>query len=847
MFGIDEFYEGMLLEARSSEEIKRIYEYQFVNGKGVPQEVLDEVFDMDPTRKKTFTKWLLLKWPEESNLIRNCLSNGKIRDIFRYFQERSGSGLSLADVKSVSDALRLLPNTDPIFAPVSEDEKSNPENDFKIVYDSPEWRVVRPFTYEADKKLGQGSSWCTAGAYGDGSRYWDDYTEDGPIWVNFDLRKSEIAPGNNKEYPYKRYQFCFESNDFMGELCDIDDNRVNFSKIDIPDAVVDFYGSIDERYKLCIETNGDNTKIIAAYNEWRKGYGHVIKTFKEYQLLILPAWDDTMDMSNEPDAYGIFASNDLKDSFVDAEFTSPSDIKIIDACDGYPCIVIGWDGRWGKETKVMYCHDDIWMSYNLSDYGKTDNAYYFLVESSVSYEPVVFAFFKGQEYQNGRVVLEDSYKVISLDFKIPGFENGLWLQILKEDGDSSLMYLPKNRAEEKRMFIMADYPYVGDKFKISKIGDMYVVQGRRRSYTIAGGNSSDMERSDFIKQTPLSEYPGLMIVAYEIRGRRIMGLIEEESGKFLIDNVSWIEDYGKILKIKTGTGQEFLFNPKTQAQSRPAVIYGNLSDSLFAAYTSDEDDFSKYVIKDTGDDFKEYGPFEKIFQLVNDNMVLVSKKGDAVGDIHSYDLTTGKYGLPDGIKNIGSFSNLNRPIVLVQDSQRNISVMNCETNKILANNLNGSSRPTWLTVVQGEVFWRYEQRDGKYNVFSDKRGTLFQGGLDELENRSIDKRLLIAANNGKRFFIELGPSNYKVLPTDNGIDVNQISQFEISNMTHKAEIRTKDASIAFEYDPVLNKVTRVSPSTPETVQIANKIMFPERAQISEEFNQFYSRIKRDFE
>ena len=267
MFGIDEFYDGLLLEAKSPEEIKRIYGYQFVEGKGVPQEILDQVFELDPTKKKTFTKWLLLKWPDESNLIRSSLSNGKIGEIFRYFQERARDGLNLADVKSVSDALRMLPNNYHIFASIPDDEKDNPENQFKIVYDSPEWRVVRPFTYEADAKLGAGSMWCTAGAYGNGERYWEDYSDDGPIWVNFDMRVSEIAPRGKKEYPYKRYQFCFEANDFKGELTDINDSRIDFEKIDMPQEVIEFYGKINRKYQDCIESNGDNAKIIERYND----------------------------------------------------------------------------------------------------------------------------------------------------------------------------------------------------------------------------------------------------------------------------------------------------------------------------------------------------------------------------------------------------------------------------------------------------------------------------------------------------------------------------------------------------------------------------------------------------
>ena len=83
---------------------------------------------------------------------------------------------------------------------------------YDVVYKTDEWIIVRPNTYEAELKIGQGCKWCTANGYGNGLDYWNRYLHKGPLWVNFDLRNGgEIAPMNNKEYPYKRYQFCFES------------------------------------------------------------------------------------------------------------------------------------------------------------------------------------------------------------------------------------------------------------------------------------------------------------------------------------------------------------------------------------------------------------------------------------------------------------------------------------------------------------------------------------------------------------------------------------------------------------------------------------------------------------
>ena len=835
MFGIDEFYDGLLLEAKSPEEIKRIYGYQFVEGKGVPQEILDQVFELDPTKKKTFTKWLLLKWPDESNLIRSSLSNGKIGEMFRYFQERARDGLNLADVKSVSDALRMLPNNDPIFASIPDDEKDNPENQFKIVYDSPEWRVVRPFTYEADAKLGAGSMWCTAGAYGDGERYWEDYSDDGPIWVNFDMRVSEIAPRDKKEYPYKRYQFCFEANDFKGELTDINDSRIDFEKIDMPQEVIEFYGKINRKYQDCIESNGDNTKIIEKYNEERFERGRVLKEWDGSQLLALPLFNEYFE-ADANDGYGIYQTLDITDTATLDEYDSIDEIKVIDTCEGYPAIVLR--DHYG-DPFLMYYYDGIWENHLLIDYGKNNDAYYFLIDSNVHYTPTVIVFFKGMNSFVGRTVLEDAEKVTALDFNVPELGEGIWLQIRNEDGSNSLLFVGKNQSNE--MFIMADSPDKGDTFRIVKIGNMYVVPGQNKTHIIIGEKeTSNINMENFTMLRHLIAYPDILLVAYEKDDRRYMALIDDKKHDYILKDVGFIKDLGRIVNVKTKKGQEFLFNPKSGAKSKIYIGFGELDNiRLMVAY----DDGKKYIVKTDGDIFEEFGPFSKVFQMVNSDIVLISKVDDAVGDVHSFSLSTKKFGLPDGIKNIGDFTNGNTPLAMVQDKERNIFIINCQTNEILVNNM-GLERPLWITAFNNELFWLYKQKDGKYNIFSDKRGTILPGGMDNLENRQIQKHILTGINNGKRLFIDIQPESYRILPSDYGIDLNMISQFSLSNMSGRATIVTSDGSISFEYDPEFNRVMQIKPNTPEAQQTVNKIMFPERVQVSEEFNNFYNRIRR---
>ena len=88
MLGLEEYYIGLLNEAKSPEEIKKILEYQFVQGKGVPQEILDSIFEADPTKKKSYTRWVLSQWPEYEKSIRKSIEDGKLKRMFDTIKNR---------------------------------------------------------------------------------------------------------------------------------------------------------------------------------------------------------------------------------------------------------------------------------------------------------------------------------------------------------------------------------------------------------------------------------------------------------------------------------------------------------------------------------------------------------------------------------------------------------------------------------------------------------------------------------------------------------------------------------------------------------------------------------------
>ena len=82
--------------------------------------------------------------------------------------------------------------------------KSDLSKDAEKVHEDSDWEVWIPHTYEASCKLGRGSHWCTASTEDD--YYYNYYKNDfgGEYYINI-----------NKHNPDEKYQFHFESGQFM--------------------------------------------------------------------------------------------------------------------------------------------------------------------------------------------------------------------------------------------------------------------------------------------------------------------------------------------------------------------------------------------------------------------------------------------------------------------------------------------------------------------------------------------------------------------------------------------------------------------------------------------------------
>jgi len=83
--------------------------------------------------------------------------------------------------------------------------------DAELVYDGPNWEILIPKSREASCHYGANTRWCTAGST---NNYYDHYSKQGPLYII-----------TNKKDPTDKYQFHFESNQFM----DKEDRSVSLS------------------------------------------------------------------------------------------------------------------------------------------------------------------------------------------------------------------------------------------------------------------------------------------------------------------------------------------------------------------------------------------------------------------------------------------------------------------------------------------------------------------------------------------------------------------------------------------------------------------------------------------
>lgn len=145
----------------------------------------------------------------------------------------------------------------------------------KIVFDGSDWRVVEISDKSALGKEAacfyggqqQETRWCTSAP---GLKYFETYIKDGPLLVIYNPNDPKISP--NTGLPIERYQFHFESSQFM----DKDDRQINLVEYlngpmsELKDFLKPYFvkgvtGTGQDSFKIESFTSGVTGKFISLY------------------------------------------------------------------------------------------------------------------------------------------------------------------------------------------------------------------------------------------------------------------------------------------------------------------------------------------------------------------------------------------------------------------------------------------------------------------------------------------------------------------------------------------------------------------------------------------------------
>lgn len=866
LFGLDEMYNELLLEAKSPEEIKKILEYQFVQGKGVPQMVLDKIFEIDPTKKKTYTKWVLMQWGNEKDNIMQSLKDGHLQDMFKYFQERANNGLNLLGMKSFEEAMRVVPRAekDPIFTPIPENEKDDPKNDFDIVYDSAEWRVAVPHTYQADEKLGEGCKWCTAGAFGNGEYYFKTYSESGPLWINFDKRKSEIGWGNGIEYPYTRYQFCFEHG-ARGEMMDSRDDRIKVSEMDIPQDVIDFYASKNPHYAEILTDDYDEDAVWERYENERYEHTILLKepVYSHYELRLMPTYNEDNPHIQDTDPYEMYNEDDTHDSIDGVQY--PDESYIYDRCDGYAMAVMksdGWEGN--EEINIYFEHRS---RYNGARWTSVTGAKVYETSSNGK-------FFSDDYFEDFYFVLNSAPNdVIKLTKPFPGitineahittvenlpsnYQNGMWAmaEYSYSEGIYGLMYADPE-TKQARLVIKGDMP-TDTHFVAKKDERGYYIEGKFKNYWLE--KLSDDDEGDDKQNLELNyflEDKSYAIVTYEDNRSRRYGLYDLKRKELIIKDAYELEKRYDGVYVSYGD-YAILYDYKNRKPlTRPfingaRVMNGPLLYSYVDIKTGEHyiyDDYHK----------KEHGPFGYVGQCLNNDNLVIVEKPDETDWVYVFDIDTDNFVSTEAYINVSPF---NPHLCLCKCMDSKCYIVDTKTFRKIYEVKDLSTPYRLMDAGPLISVYAFITPDGKYNLISAKYGVLLPEDVDKVQRFNDNCNVIPFVKNDRWFYLLINEKEKRILPSTQGIPCKNILAQKIS-MSYNGYVNHIRITIDLDfkyyevvYSPYKNEILSIVHQTigsegpinteinPEIISQIEQLFFPDKAQIAEQFKNIMNRM-----
>lgn len=528
----------LILEGKDPVELLK---YKF---RDIPESVIEKIVSIDPTKKKSYSQWLCKQWNNEKDYIVKNLDNGNIGKLFQFTKEHPD--IQIKDIPSVAEGIKMYvgeeQETDSVLGKSNEpttyvknlhaDVDSNLANDFDILFKQDEWIIASPNTYEASCKLGEGMKWCTANAFGNGEQYYNNYlSQGGKYYVNFDLSKGE--QGNNGiDYPYTRYQFHFESNQFM----DKDDEPVILNEIGMPESAAEFYDN--EGYDIN-EYGLSDEERVERYDEQRRGDGiylvdglELLQEYDEY-------WE--FEESNYNTDYYIFdTDNDDRDPLVyDMWFRKEDDLIQYKNDDDSIFILKRADDKHAYALVCQEGSNEEWSVHGILSYEVNGNAVLGLNGESCElyycngYDDEMMRLSESREYVkaffNPNIKSNEDYDII-------------YAELVTEDGFHTLVEI----SPDSKVIISLDVPINGEMFVTD---ENLKIQGKYKSYNLGEFNGDDEASFQIIDKLD----DETVVVQFEKGDEEgLQNILNLKSGKYLckfnFTKLGFDNEYGYIVK-----------------------------------------------------------------------------------------------------------------------------------------------------------------------------------------------------------------------------------------------------------------------------------------------------------
>jgi hypothetical protein len=186
----------------------------------IEKEKFDKIVSSDPTssiaKLGKYSKWLLNLYKKEGDKLLEDLYKAKeYLKVYDKVKKKEGVNPDINSYKSLPDLFidieKYVEDSEEVKSAteLKKEQKEKIKEQAEKIYEDDNWLIVSPKTHEASCLYGAGTQWCTASR--EETRYFEDYTEDGNLYILINKLKKDDKGRQ------KKYQFHFQRKDYADE------------------------------------------------------------------------------------------------------------------------------------------------------------------------------------------------------------------------------------------------------------------------------------------------------------------------------------------------------------------------------------------------------------------------------------------------------------------------------------------------------------------------------------------------------------------------------------------------------------------------------------------------------